>query len=134
MAVQHITTDCDNDSLLVQVIPSGPACHLGFRTCFESSKEPSLSFLNTLVNVIAKRAQNADQSSYTNQLLASGIARCAQKVGEEAVEAVIAAVSENREELITETADLFFHLLVLLQVSCVSLYEILACLQERHNG
>lgn len=133
MTVKQITTDCDNDSLLIQVIPSGPACHLGYSTCFQPSIESPRIFLDKLIQVITERATSSNSESYTAELMSAGINRCAQKVGEEAVETVIAAVSGNRNELMTETADLIFHLLVLLQVSHVSFYDVLTCLQERHT-
>lgn len=134
MTVTQVSADCDNDSLLIQVIPKGPACHLGYSTCFQPAiKTPSV-FLDELIKVISNRATCQDPQSYTSTLIAAGINRCAQKVGEEAVETVIAAVNNNTEELITETADLLFHLLVLLQVSQVSLYDVLLCLQDRHTS
>jgi len=133
MMVKQITTDCDNDSLLIQVIPLGPACHLGYSTCFQPAIERPGVFLDELIKVIADRSTYQDPESYTSELIAAGIHRCAQKVGEEAVETVIAAVSNNTEELVTETADLLFHLLVLLQVSHVSFYDVLTCLQERRT-
>jgi phosphoribosyl-ATP pyrophosphohydrolase/phosphoribosyl-AMP cyclohydrolase len=132
MVVKQITTDCDNDSLLIQVIPTGPVCHLGYSTCFQPEVETPKVFLDELIKVIADRATAHDSESYTSELIVSGINRCAQKVGEEAVETVIAAVSNNPAELITETADLLFHLLVLLQVSHVTFYDVLTCLQQRH--
>ena len=133
MAVQQLSTDCDGDSLLVQVNPAGPACHLGFSTCFQPSHSPPIAFLTTLMKIIDERATQTEHKSYTSQLLAEGINQCAQKVGEEAVETVIAAVSNNREELLSETADLLFHLLVLLQACKVSLYDVVDCLQKRHK-
>ena len=132
MRIMNISTDCDGDGLLVQVIPSGPACHLGFSTCFQPAFSSSLGFISELMNVISQRAAGNKPASYTAQLLAQGINRCAQKLGEEAVETVIAAVSRNQSEIITETADLIFHLLVLLQVSQVSFYDVLTCLKDRH--
>lgn len=132
MMVKKITTDCDNDSLLIQVIPMGPACHLGYSTCFQPAVETPRVFLDKLIKVIADRATEDEPQSYTSELIAAGINRCAQKMGEEAVETVIASVSNNAAELITETADLLFHLLVLLQVSHVSFYDVLRCLQQRH--
>jgi phosphoribosyl-ATP pyrophosphohydrolase/phosphoribosyl-AMP cyclohydrolase len=133
MAVQEISMDCDGDSLLVQVLPAGPACHLGTTTCFQESTPPSLSFLNTLIKVIDQRATQKDSNSYTAQLLKEGLNRCAQKVGEEAVEVVIAAVSNNREELISESADLLFHFLVLLKQCNLEFSEVLSCLEQRHK-
>jgi phosphoribosyl-ATP pyrophosphohydrolase/phosphoribosyl-AMP cyclohydrolase len=134
MAVQNISTDCDSDSLLVQVNPNGPACHLGCTTCFQSSLPPTLGFLTTLMRVISERAKGLIPNSYTTELFTSGMNRCAQKVGEEAVEVVIAAITNNRDELISETADLLFHLLVLLEISHVELQEVVYCLQLRHKN
>lgn len=131
MAVVSIATDCDSDSLLVQVKPAGPACHLGLPSCFQPAITSKIGFLASLAEVIKARDTLADSSSYTTRLLKSGIERCAQKVGEEATETVIAAVVGNREELISESADLLFHLLVLLQVCKVDLYTVIDCLQER---
>lgn len=133
MVIESIATDCDGDSLLVQVTPAGPTCHLGFTTCFQPETQSKLGFLNYLIQLIQQRAQNSSTHSYTAQLLATGINRCAQKVGEEAVETVIAAISQNREELLNESADLFFHLLVLLQACELSFYELLEYLQVRHK-
>jgi len=131
MALQHISTDCDNDSLLIQVIPKGAACHLGYNSCYQPPFNSSLGFLDTLIELINERAETNDTNSYTAQLLESGVHRCAQKVGEEAIETVIAAASENKEELINESADLVFHLLVLLKACELSFYDVLQCLQER---
>lgn len=131
MAVQNISADCDNDSLLIQVLPKGPACHLGFNTCYQPPFHSTLSFLDTLIEIINERAELSSNSSYTARLLESGISRCAQKVGEEAVEAVIAAVNNDKEEFINESADLIFHLLVLLKASELSFYDVLECLQNR---
>lgn len=133
MSVTFIATDCDGDSLLVQVTPKGPACHLGFSTCFQPDIESKLNSLNELIQLIQQRAHDTDGTSYTADLIATGISRCAQKVGEEAVETVIAAVNKNRDELISESADLVFHLLVLLQACELSFYDILQCLKERRR-
>ncbi|AHE66626.1 bifunctional phosphoribosyl-AMP cyclohydrolase/phosphoribosyl-ATP diphosphatase HisIE [Legionella oakridgensis] len=132
MTVQQIVTDCDGDSLLIQVLTSGPACHLGFKTCFQPAASSTFSFLNTLSDVIAERAQTQLPGSYVSALLTSGVNRCAQKVGEEAVETVIAALGDHSDELINEAADLIFHLLVLLHIRQIDLYEVLDCLQKRH--
>lgn len=131
MAVQHLSADCDNDSLLIQVIPKGPACHLGYKTCYQPSFHNKLGFIETLIEIINERAQQQDVGSYTVKLLNSGVNRCAQKVGEEGVETAIAAVSANMDELVNESADLLFHLLVLLKSCELSFYEVLHCLQER---
>ncbi|HAU0049025.1 TPA: bifunctional phosphoribosyl-AMP cyclohydrolase/phosphoribosyl-ATP diphosphatase HisIE, partial [Legionella pneumophila] len=115
MALQHISADCDNDSLLIQVIPKGPACHLGYSTCYQPHNNYTLGFLDGLIELINERAEEKNPNSYTAQLLDSGVNRCAQKLGEESVETVIAAVSNNKEELINEASDLIYHLLVLLK-------------------
>lgn len=134
MAIQNISTDCDKDSLLIHVLPKGPACHLGFTTCYQPPLNSTLGFLDGLIELINDRAIQKNENSYTAQLLDSGISRCAQKVGEEAVETVIAAVNNNREELINETADLIFHLLVLLKACELSMYDVLQCLQDRDRS
>lgn len=133
MSVVSIVTDCDGDSLLVHVTPKGPACHLGLSSCFQPAVGSKIAFLAHLSELIATRAAAAASSSYTVQLLQSGVNRCAQKVGEEATETVIAAVTGNREELIGETADLLYHLLVLLQACELSIYTVIERLEERHQ-
>jgi phosphoribosyl-ATP pyrophosphohydrolase/phosphoribosyl-AMP cyclohydrolase len=134
MSVQHISTDCDKDSLLIHVLPKGPACHLGYTSCFQPAFNSTLGFLDGLIELINDRAKTQNTNSYTAQLLNSGVNRCAQKVGEEAVETSIAAVTHNREELINETADLLFHLLVLLKACELNFYDVLQCLQDRDRS
>ncbi|KTD19331.1 phosphoribosyl-AMP cyclohydrolase (PRA-CH) / phosphoribosyl-ATP pyrophosphatase (PRA-PH) [Legionella lansingensis] len=134
MFVESIATDCDGDSLLIHVKPKGPTCHLGFQSCFQVTTTAKLSFLQALIELILQRSVEKTKDSYTTQLLTSGIERCAQKVGEEAVETVIAALTQNQNELINESADLLYHLLVLLQACEVSFYEVLECLQKRHTN
>ncbi|ARM35311.1 bifunctional phosphoribosyl-AMP cyclohydrolase/phosphoribosyl-ATP diphosphatase HisIE [Legionella longbeachae] len=132
MSVQHISVDCDNDSLLIQVLPKGPACHLGYTSCFQPTNITGLGFIHELIELINERADSQNEHSYTARLLESGISKCAQKVGEEAVEAVIAAVNNDREELVNESADLIFHLFVLLKACELSFYDVLQCLQDRN--
>lgn len=134
MAVQRISTDCDKDSLLIHVLPKGPACHLGTISCYQPAFNSTLGFLDGLIELINDRAKNQNSDSYTAQLLNAGVNRCAQKVGEEAVETSIAAVTHNREELINETADLLFHLLVLLKACELNFYDVLQCLQDRDRS
>jgi phosphoribosyl-ATP pyrophosphohydrolase/phosphoribosyl-AMP cyclohydrolase len=131
MAVQHISTDCDSDSLLIMVIPKGPACHLGHTSCYQPACHSAIGFMTDLIEIINDRAETQDENSYTAQLLGAGVNRCAQKVGEEAVETVIAAVNDDNEEFINECADLVFHLLVLLKACELSFYDVLQCLQDR---
>lgn len=134
MIVESITTDCDGDSLLVQVKPKGPACHLGFTSCFHPNARSKLAFLHSLIELIQSREKLRPEGSYISQLFESGINRCAQKVGEEAVETVIAATIKDSTQLINESADLLFHLLVLLETCQVSFYDLLGCLEERHKS
>jgi phosphoribosyl-ATP pyrophosphohydrolase/phosphoribosyl-AMP cyclohydrolase len=134
LQLKAIAPDCDGDSLLIQVLPQGPACHLGFVSCFQPSISTKLGFLDRLIQLIANRAQENTAQSYTAQLLAAGINRCAQKVGEEAVETAIAAVTNQRDELVNEAADLVFHLLVMLQACELSFYDLLDCLQARDKS
>jgi len=124
--------DCDRDTLLVQAIPHGPACHLGTGTCWGDEVHPPAGFLAELERVIESRSGADPDSSYTARLLAKGIKRCAQKVGEEGVEVALAATAGDREELIEESADLLYHLLVVLNAGGVSLDEVLATLMDRH--
>jgi len=124
--------DCDRDTLLVQAIPHGPACHLGTDTCWGDEVHPPAGFLAELERVIESRSGADPDSSYTARLLAKGIKRCAQKVGEEGVEVALAATAGDREELIEESADLLYHLLVVLNAGGVSLDEVLATLMDRH--
>ena len=131
MAIQNISTDCDNDSLLIQVLPNGPACHKGYATCYQPEHPVRLGFLADLMDLISHRINENSKQSYTANLVNSGINRCAQKVGEEAVETVIAATSGEKDELIQESADLIFHLMVLLKACDLSFYEVIQCLQSR---
>lgn len=133
LQVRDILLDCDSDALLVLAEPNGPTCHTGADTCWQ---QPNVapSFLLELENVIQQRLAAADgQSSYTARLVASGIAKVAQKVGEEAVETVIEALGDNRERLLNESADLLYHLLVLLTAKGASLADVEAVLAERHK-
>jgi len=128
-----VQADCDRDTLLVQAIPHGPTCHLGSDTCWGDEVHPPAGFLAELERVIESRAGADPESSYTARLLAKGIKRCAQKVGEEGVEVALAATAGDREELIDESADLLYHLLVVLAASDVSLEQICRRLESRHR-
>lgn len=133
LKLQSIALDCDGDSLLLQVIPTGPTCHLGYKSCFQPSGKTQLQFLDELIELIKERSVANVADSYTAQLLSQGKPRCAQKVGEEAVETVIAALSEKQDNLINEASDLFYHLLVLLKACELSFYDLLTCLEQRHQ-
>ncbi|MDQ6757458.1 MAG: bifunctional phosphoribosyl-AMP cyclohydrolase/phosphoribosyl-ATP diphosphatase HisIE, partial [Bacteroidota bacterium] len=108
-----IKTDCDNDSILIKAKPDGPVCHTGSDTCF-NEKNISDSFLYKLEKIIAERKNSPTENSYTSSLFKKGINKIAQKVGEEAVELVIEAKDNNKENFLNEAADLLFHYLILL--------------------
>lgn len=126
--------DCDNDTLLVKVIPHGPTCHTGTDTCWgEENKRNPLLFLSELQDFINKRHEEMPEKSYTTSLFKDGTNRMAQKVGEEALEAVIEAVSGNDDRLIYECSDMFYHLVVLLTSKGLRLEQVAAELAERHQ-
>lgn len=125
-------SDCDGDSLKVLAIPTGPVCHKGTKTCWDGSSQPSLAFLTELEAVIEGRKGASPDSSYTAKLLERGSKYIAQKVGEEGVETALAAVAGDEEELLNESADLLYHLLVLLNSRDLSLVEVTKTLEARH--
>ena len=126
--------DCDKDSILVLANPAGPTCHTGTETCWMDSEAASTySFIADLERVIASRKGADADSSYTASLYASGIKRIAQKVGEEGVETALAATVKDLDELKIESADLIYHLLVLLQASDLSLNDVIDVLKARHQ-
>ena len=130
-----IHADCDKDCLLVLAIPSGPACHRNTDSCFDSDEHaimPELAFLASLERLVALREEERPEGSYTTTLFEAGIKRIAQKVGEEGVETALAAVVGDREELVNESADLLYHLLVLLRASDLGLSDVTAVLRSRH--
>lgn len=129
-----IKADCDRDTLLVQARPSGPTCHTGTDTCFGNERQPAVGFLAELEQVIDARNGADPGSSYTARLLADGVKRCAQKVGEEGVEVALAATAGDRDELVNESADLLYHLLVVLAAREVGLDDVVEVLQQRHLG
>lgn len=129
--VKEIKLDCDNDTLLIKADPAGPVCHTGAETCFNESNE-SVSFLYELEDVISSRRNEGGSNSYTNSLFQAGINRMAQKVGEEAVETLIAAKDDDPVNFLNESADLLFHYLVLLQAKGFRLSDIENVLHQRH--
>jgi phosphoribosyl-ATP pyrophosphohydrolase/phosphoribosyl-AMP cyclohydrolase len=136
LEVLDITIDCDNDTLLVSARPRGPACHNGTLTCFGDeprSAATGIAFLAKLEGVIAQRAMEKPDASYTAKLLAKGINKVAQKVGEEGVETALAGASESDDKLVEESADLLFHLLVLLRARGISLGSVIQKLESRHR-
>lgn len=125
-----IETDCDSDTLLLQAHPAGPTCHLGRTSCFPDAPGDGLAELDAL---IAQRAQDRPEGSYTTKLFESGVRRIAQKVGEEGVETALAAVAQDEEALLGEAADLLYHLTVLLHARGVSLADARRVLTARRG-
>jgi len=132
LLVRDLLLDCDNDAILVKAEPQGPTCHTGADTCWNEPNEHP-SFLFDLEQLIHTRREQAPEGSYTAKLFASGTAKIAQKVGEEAVETVIEALQGDRERLLNESADLLYHLLVLLADQGTNLTAVEAILRERHG-
>jgi len=133
LKIIQIIPDCDRDTLLIKVDPSGPVCHTGSDTCFDEVNSDGMAFLLSLQDLIHKRKQEMPPDSYTTKLFEKGINKIAQKVGEEAVELVIEAMDINDELLLNEAADLMYHLLVLLSARDKDIRDVLAVLEERHN-
>lgn len=138
--IVSIKFDCDADALLVQVIPTGPACHTGERTCFyralneQNEATSSLpQILTELQEVIQQRQREMPEGSYTTTLFNKGVKKIAQKVGEEALEVALASMNETDERLASETADLLYHLLVLLAARNISLGEVAKELTRRRK-
>jgi phosphoribosyl-AMP cyclohydrolase / phosphoribosyl-ATP pyrophosphohydrolase len=137
LQVVEVLVDCDQDTLLVLANPDGPTCHTGTRSCFGDSSESEatrLSFLSQLEAVIAQRMSERPEGSYTARLWAEGPTRIAQKVGEEGVEVALAAVTQADERLVSEAADLLYHLALLLKTRNLSFATVVRELQQRHRG
>ncbi len=147
--VKDIKIDCDNDTLLLLVNPEGPACHTGNESCFYRKIDNDLSnqkeekynigerqkylFYNKLYEIIVDRKENPVENSYTSSLLKKGIDRIAKKIGEEASEVIIASKNEDNEEIIYETADLIYHLFIMLVLYDIKISDIEEELEKRHN-
>jgi phosphoribosyl-ATP pyrophosphohydrolase/phosphoribosyl-AMP cyclohydrolase len=135
LAVVDSAVDCDQDSLLWLVRPAGPVCHLQTATCFGDERRSgaeSLAFLGQLERVIERRIAEGDGASYTARLFAAGPRRIAQKVGEEGLEVALAGVCEDDGKLVGESADLLYHLAVMLRVRGLGLTQVVAELETRH--
>ena len=132
MTVREILADCDNDSLLVKVSPAGPACHTGADTCWEEKNTPA-DFLFYLQDFLRARKNDDPNESYTARLIARGINKVAQKVGEEAVEVVIEAKDDNEDLFLNECADLMYHYIVLLIAKGYRLQDVIGGLEQRHR-
>lgn len=131
LRVRELRADCDRDALLLVVDPEGPACHTGARTCFGDATPTAAGMLDELRRVIASRREAAPEASYTARLLAKGLDHSLKKIGEESAEVVIAAKGESRERVAEESADLLFHLLVVLEQRGVRPGQVLDELRRR---
>lgn len=132
--VVSIQNDCDRDTLLIRVNPAGPVCHTGTDTCWgEKNTANPLLFLSELQDFIERRHKEMPEGSYTTSLFKDGINRMAQKVGEEALEAVIEAVNGTDDRLIYEGSDMLYHLIVLLTSKGLRIEQMAEELQKRHN-
>ncbi|QJC31159.1 bifunctional phosphoribosyl-AMP cyclohydrolase/phosphoribosyl-ATP diphosphatase HisIE [Enterobacteriaceae endosymbiont of Macroplea mutica] len=133
--VCKIATDCDKDTLLILVEPINKTCHLNYYSCFQSHIIPNYTFLYLLEKILHKKKQCfTRKKTYTQHLFNSGIKRISQKVGEEAIETIIAANHNNKTNITEETADLLYHLIVLLQYHHISINDIIQVLQKRHTN
>jgi phosphoribosyl-ATP pyrophosphohydrolase/phosphoribosyl-AMP cyclohydrolase len=129
-----IKNDCDNDTLLIQVRPVGPTCHNGTGTCWAEDNQTNYGFISTLEQTIKTRRDNADaEKSYVASLFEKGINKIAQKVGEEAVEVVIEAKDNNDDLFLSESADLLFHYLILLQAKGFQMNDVIEVLKARQK-
>ena len=128
-----VAVDCDHDTLLITARPDGPTCHRGTPSCFGDKGASGVGFLAQLERTINSRIKRGDKKSYTVRLAKEGVARVAQKVGEEGVETALAALKSGKKEFAGEAADLLYHLIVLLRVKKMSLADALAVLQKRHT-
>lgn len=134
LQVVNIMVDCDNDTILIKAIPTGPVCHTGSDTCFGEKNIEDIMFLKALQNFIEQRRQEMPEGSYTTSLFQKGVNRMAQKVGEEAVETVIEATNGTEEGFIYEASDMVYHLIVLLTSKGLRLEDLARELKKRHKG
>jgi len=133
LSVVEILNDCDHDTLLIKANPAGPVCHTGADTCWNEKNENPIQFLVELQRFIEKRHEEMPEGSYTTSLFRDGTNRMAQKVGEEALEAVIEAVANNNDRLVYEASDMLYHLIVLLTSKGLSIEDLARELQVRHD-
>jgi len=131
--LRAILPDCDNDALLVSAVPEGPTCHLGTTSCFGTAGAKGVGFLGHLSRIVAERARADASESYTARLIDEGLPRIAQKIGEEGVEIALAAVTRDREGCVEETADLLYHLSVLMETKGFGWDDVGAKLAKRHR-
>ncbi|RKS52993.1 phosphoribosyl-ATP pyrophosphatase /phosphoribosyl-AMP cyclohydrolase [Gillisia mitskevichiae] len=141
LKVVNIKNDCDNDTLLISVIPQGPTCHKGTDTCWGETNKPNFGFLSELEGIIEDRKKKSEiepelrrkeDASYVVSLFDDGMNKIAQKVGEEAIETVIEAKDDNDDLFLNESADLLFHYMILLKAKGFGLNNIVEVLEKRH--
>lgn len=133
LKLKNIKLDCDNDSILVFAEPKGNTCHKDRYSCFDIEKYDSIEFLSYLYKLVKTRKEELPEGSYTTKLFNKGENRIIQKVGEEAIETVIAAKNNDREEIINEVSDLMFHMFVMLADKNIEFKEIVDNLEQRHK-
>lgn len=136
--VVEVSLDCDNDTVLIKVIPAGPACHTGERTCFynpvKKFKEvPNRMMLFEEFDKIVDRKENPVEGSYTNYLFREGVDKICKKIGEESTETVIGAKNNSKEEVIYEASDLLYHLNVLLVNQGITLDDLMVEIENRYK-
>ena len=134
LRARAVHEDCDGDALLVLADPEGPTCHTGAQSCFGGDGAGGPGWLAELSRVVAARAAAGGEGSYTRRLLDEGTAKIAQKVGEEGVEVALAAVTRDAAGCVEETADLLYHLTVLMQDRGYSWKDVVAILRKRHGA
>ena len=132
LQVIEIRLDCDQDTLLISVIPEGPVCHTGTLSCFGDDINIPLYFISVLQNILRSRKEEKPEGSYTAELFRKGINAIAQKLGEEAVELIIESKEKDDYKFLNESADLLFHLMILLIDRGYSLEDVVAVLKKRH--
>lgn len=133
LTLESIEIDCDNDTLLIKAAPKGPTCHTGTTTCWGDTASNQFGVIEELEKTINSRKINPEKTSYVSDLFEKGINKIAQKVGEEAVEVVIEAKDDNEGLFLNESADLFFHYLILLQAKGYSINDVLTVLKARRK-
>ena len=131
--VRSLFSDCDGDALLVLADPDGPTCHTGTISCFGEEATDGPGWLGDLAKIVEQRAASGDESSYTRRLLAEGVPRIAQKIGEEGVEVALAAVTRGRDGTAEELADLLYHVTVLMNALGLGWDEVMGILRSRHS-
>lgn len=132
LLIKNIISDCDNDSIIIYATPQGPTCHLGNYSCFNLENE-NINFLLKLTELVNQRKEDLPENSYTTKLFKEGSDRIIQKVGEEATEVVIAAKNKSKQEIIYESADLLYHLIVMLADNELSITDVVKELESRHK-